>query len=110
MDKRGKVSFWDFLIWTGIALVLIWILLKTFGVMNSPIWFEMLPFYGLVGTSIGMAYKFGQVMENINHRFDRTDEKINQLLEMKEDLIKVKQNQFLCMEGKLRNSGFRKGF
>lgn len=113
MDKKGKFDFWDFLIWAGIALVLVWTILKTFGVMNSPIWIETLPFYGIIGTAIGIAYKFGKMMENIRNidkRTNRTDEKVDSLLELKEDFSKVKHIQQLCMNGKLSHSPVKKRF
>jgi hypothetical protein len=36
MNKRGGISFWDILLYLGIALILGWALLKSLGIIHSP--------------------------------------------------------------------------
>lgn len=47
MNKRG-LSFWDILAWIILGLILLWLILKTFGIINSPLWLEYAPIYGAV--------------------------------------------------------------
>ena len=35
MDKKGA-GFWDILAWVVLGLILLWLVLKSFGVINTP--------------------------------------------------------------------------
>jgi len=108
MNKKAGFDFWQALIWIGAIVILGWALLKSFGVISSPIWIQMLPYYGVGVTLLGVAYGFGKLMRDV----EGTNKKVNQLSRdfngMREDFIKVKHNQVLCMNGKLSHSPFRK--
>ena len=43
-----KVSIWDIIAWIVLAGILLWLILKTLGIINSPIWLEYAPLYGAV--------------------------------------------------------------
>jgi len=43
-----KLSIWDIIAWIVLAGILIWLLLKTFGIINTPLWLEYAPLYGAV--------------------------------------------------------------
>lgn len=43
MKKR---SFWDILAWICLFGIAIWLILKMFGIINTPIWIEYAPFGG----------------------------------------------------------------
>ena len=100
MDKRAGISIWDILIWFGILLILVWAVLKSFGVINSPTWFEMLPFYGIGSAAIGTAYKLGKIMEGISI----TNKKVNRLVVMEEDFRNLERTHNLCIDGQLKGS------
>jgi len=114
MNKKGKFDFWDLLLYGGAVTLIGWALLKSFGIINTPIWVEMLPYIALGVSIFGGAYKFGKMMEGMNRRLIRTEEKVTNLSRdfwsIKEDFIKVKHNQILCMDGKLGHSPFKKRF
>ena len=103
MDKRGGISIWDILIWVGIILLLGWALLKSFGVINFPVWVEMIPYFGIGSAGVGVAYKLGRIMKGV----EMTNRKVNGILRMEEDFKEVKSNQKLCMDGKLHKSPYR---
>ena len=105
-DKKGQANFWDYLIWIGIVVLIGWALLKAFGIINSPEWVNMIPVLAGGASLAGGAYKLGMIMRGI----EGTKNKINEVLEIKEDFRIVKQNQKLCMDGKLQNSPFRKRY
>lgn len=102
MNKRGE-NFWDYLIWIGIILILGWALLKSLGIINTPIWIEMIPYYGVGATGIGAAYKLGKIMQGV----DETKKKVEQVLKMEGEFKEVKSNQKMCMDGKLHRSPYR---
>lgn len=102
MNKRGQ-GFWDYLIWIGIILILGWALLKALGIINTPTWVEMVPYFGVGVSAIGGAYKLGKIMKGI----EETKTKVEKVLEIEEDFKEVKSNQKLCMDGKLHKSPYR---
>jgi len=97
MNKRGSISFWDFLLWLGALLILAWALLKIFGVIHSPVWVEMIPFLGAGASLVGEAYKLGK----IKNRIEETERKVDKLLGMEERFRKIENEHNLCMDGKL---------
>jgi len=43
-----KLSFWDVLAWIVLLGILLWLILKTAGIINTPLWLEYAPLYGAV--------------------------------------------------------------
>jgi len=104
---KKRISFWDALLWGGGILILVWALLKIFGVINSPIWIEMLPFLGGGGAIVGGAYKLGKIMRGIELTNRKVDNISNDFSGLKENFNKVKNNQMLCIKGQLKNSPYK---
>ena len=103
MDKGGRVTFWDILIIVGIVLILGWALLKSLGVISSPVWINMIPYYGAGIAALGVAYKIGMIMNGINI----TNRRVNKLLRMEERLINLENSHNLCISGKLKGSPYK---
>ena len=95
MAKRG-FSFWDLLIYLGLLLLIGWALFKSLGLINSPIWTDMIPYYGIGLAGLGGAYKLGKIMNGINR-----------LLRIEDRFNKVEQTHNLCIEGKLNKSPYK---
>ncbi len=101
MNRTFKDKFWDAMIWIGIFTILIWALLKSFGVVHSLVWIEMVPYYGLGVVFLGSMFKFGKMVEMINH--------IGYDVKILKDKFEIFENRFskvenehnLCMQGKL---------
>lgn len=98
MNKKGKISIWDLLLYLGAGIILVWAFLKAFGVINSPVWFEILPYFGIGVSLVGGAYKLGKIMNGIEY----TNRKVNKLLEIGSRFEKLENEHNLCMEGKLK--------
>ena len=94
---RSGLSFWDILIYLGLLLLVGWAMLKSLGVINSPVWIDMLPYYGIALAGLGGAYKLGKIMNGIER-----------LLRIEARFNKVEQTHNLCIEGKLDKSLYRK--
>lgn len=43
-----KHNIWDRLAWIVLFLILIWLILKVMGVINTPLWLEYSPIFGAV--------------------------------------------------------------
>jgi len=98
MENIYKTTFWDYLIYIGAAMIIGWALLKSFGVISSPVWVEMLPYLGIGISIAGVGYRFGRMVEGIRN----TDRKVNKLLEIDEKFRSVEHEHNLFMNGKLR--------
>ncbi len=53
-EFRDKI--YSVIIWTGLALILLWYILKSVGVISTPLWIELLP----VGIAVFTAGVFVQ--------------------------------------------------
>jgi len=95
MNKKGA-NFWDYLIWIGLASILGWAFLKSIGVINTAVWVEMIPYYGVGSVGMGIVYKIGKIMKGI----ETTNEKVDRVLEIEKRFDKVEQTHQLCIEGK----------
>lgn len=78
-------SFWDVLAWIILIGILIWLLLKVFGVINTSLLIGYAPYFGAV-------YLAGWAM----HKLDSVFEETRELKKFKSDTIKeinnIKQN------------------
>ena len=104
---KKRISFWDALIWIGVILILGWALLKSFGIIHSPIWVEMIPYYGIGGVIIGATYKLGKITNTIESTNRKVNKISNDFSILREEFNKVKNNQMLCIKGKLKNSPYK---
>jgi hypothetical protein len=94
--KRG-LEVWDLVILAGALTILIWAFLKAAGILHSPTWVEMLPYFGASASIIGGAYKLGKITRGIEH----TEEKVSQILSLENRFNKVENEHHLAMCGKL---------
>jgi hypothetical protein len=51
--------------WLGLAVALLWAILKTIGYINSPPWQEALPIFGFVIALVGGAYQLGLLLGDL---------------------------------------------
>lgn len=98
MEKGDKLSFWDYVIFGGAVLILLWAFLKAVGIIHSPVWVEMLPYFGGGLSIIGGAYKLGKIKKGI----EETDKKVDQILIIEERFKKIETEHNLAIEGKLK--------
>lgn len=63
MKKRR--SFWDVLAWIVLFGILIWLLLKGFGVINTPLLIELAPYFGAVYLADWQIHKLETVASDV---------------------------------------------
>ena len=102
--QKEDITFWDVILWLGIIAIFLWALLKSFGVINSPIWVDMIPYFGLAGSAVGGAYKLGKIMECI----ENTNQKVDRLLEIEKRFENIETSHNLCINGELKGSPYKK--
>lgn len=91
-------DFWDWLILIGALVILIWALLKSFNLIQSPSWVEMIPYFGGAVSIIGGTYKLGKIKKGI----ETTEKKVDKLLVIEERFDKIENEHNLAMDGKLK--------
>jgi len=83
MNKKAHSNFWDILAWIALAGIIIWVLLKSFGIINTPIWIEYAPVWPAI-------YLAGWSIE----RLKRTNEDLTQIkksiINIGKDMSKIK--------------------
>jgi len=82
MSKRSE-KFWDMffwiLMWLGIIIILVWIILKMLGMINSPIWVEIIPYFGGVITIFSAAYYIGKIKQGVDYTARKVNDSFNRL-------------------------------
>jgi hypothetical protein len=89
MGKKGA-SVWDIIAWLALIGIGVWVLLKVFGVIKTPLFIE----YALIG---GAVYIAGWAM----HKLDRATDDIKEVthkLDMATDDIKDVKNNLKTIE------------
>jgi len=82
-----KGDIWSLLIKWGALIIVLWALGKSFGIINSPIAIEMIPYIGGGLGLLGAGMKLGRI-------FEKTEKIEKDVREIKSDvgLIKIKVN------------------
>ncbi|MBU3923779.1 MAG: hypothetical protein KJ592_02585 [Nanoarchaeota archaeon] len=92
MGKNWVDLFVLIMMYLGVFTILVWAFLKAFGIINTPIYIEMLPYVGGGVTLFGMVYYFGKMM----NRFESMDSRLRFLstgfFRMRDDFIDVRKN------------------
>ncbi|MBI2664866.1 hypothetical protein HYX10_06025 [Candidatus Woesearchaeota archaeon] len=69
------------LFWTGLGLIILWVVLKLLGIINTPVWQQVLPYVGAIfgagafyrmfmemnGSLRGVERKIGHMDKDIGH-------------------------------------------
>lgn len=82
MNKRG-LSFWDILAWIALGLILVWIILKTLGVINTSLWLEYTPIYAAVYIAGWQIHKLEIVAREVEGLKKFKDATINEINNIK---------------------------
>lgn len=81
MNKKG-LSIWDIFAWVVLGGILLWLILKTFGIINTPLWLEYAPVYGAVYIAGWQIHKLAIVareVDGLNRFKDATINEINNI-------------------------------
>ncbi len=62
---KKRISIWDIIAWIVLAGILLWVILKTFGIINTPIWLEYAPLYGAVYLAGWQIHKLESVASDV---------------------------------------------
>ena len=62
---KREVSIWDIIAWIVLAGILLWLILKTFEIINTPLWLEYAPIYGAVYLAGWQIHKLVTVAKEV---------------------------------------------
>ncbi len=62
--RKGR-SFWDILAWVALGLILLWVILKMLGVINTPSWLEYSPLLAVVYIAGWQIHKLDAVSKDV---------------------------------------------
>ena len=77
------MSFWDLLAWIMLALILLWLILKTFGIINTPDWLAYAPVYAAVYIAGWQMHKLSIIAEEVKELKKFKEATIHQINEIK---------------------------
>ena len=78
-------------------LIFGWALLKAVGILHSPVWVEMIPYFSVGIGILGGVYKLGKIKQGI----DETKINVNKILVIEQRFNKIENEHNLAMQGKL---------
>lgn len=97
---KYKLNFWDYVFYTSLLVLSIWVLLKITGIIQTPIWLEYgVPVFSIIFTTLAF-YK--NLLDNIkeitiglatlNVKFTHLDGEFKEFKkEIKEDISELKE-------------------
>ena len=95
----GKKSVWDVIAWLALIGIGVWVLLKVFGVIKTPLFIEYAPIGGAVYIAGWAMHKLDRATEDIKgvtHKLDRSTDDIkevkNNLRVIESDMGRIRIN------------------
>ena len=64
MQKKRR-SFWDILAWVALASIVVWLILKVLGIINTPLLLEFAPYFAAVYVAGWQVHKLHTVSEDV---------------------------------------------
>lgn len=77
-----KISIWDIIAWVVLVGILIWIILKMLGIINTPVLIEYAPYFGavyLAGWQINKLANVSREVEGLKKFKEATIHEIHNL-------------------------------
>jgi hypothetical protein len=66
--KNSKYNFWDVLAWIVLAGIVLWLILKVTGVINTPLLLEYAPYFGvayILGWNVHKLESISKIVNNL---------------------------------------------
>ena len=85
---KKKTSVWDIIAWIVLAGILIWLILKVFGVINTPILIEYAPYFGAVYLAGWQIHKLAVVASDVRELKSFKVATVNEIKNIKMNCVK----------------------
>ena len=85
---KKEVSIWDIIAWVVLAGILLWLILKVFGVINTPILIEYAPYFGAVYLAGWQIHKLAIVASDVKELKSFKSATINEINNIRMNCVK----------------------
>ena len=82
---KKRVSMWDILAWIILILILLWLILKVTGIINTSILIEYAPYFGAVYLVGWQIHKLEMVARDVQELKRFKEDTINEVHKIKEN-------------------------
>lgn len=82
------MSFWDILAWIVLGLILLWLILKTFGIISTPVLLEYAPYFGAVYLAGRAMHKLDSVADDVGDLKRFKNETVNEINKIRINCVK----------------------
>ena len=82
------MNFWDYLAWIILGLIVLWLILKVLGVINTAVWLEYAPIFGAVYLAGRAMHKLDRVADDVSDLRKFKNETINEINSLKMNCVK----------------------
>ncbi|MBU3924077.1 MAG: hypothetical protein KJ592_04115 [Nanoarchaeota archaeon] len=113
MNKKGGIGVGEVLMIIGALMILGWALLKGFGVINTLLLVQMIPYVGGAVSVFGGAVSVARMISKVDGigrgvvRNGKNIEVIGSKVDnIERDFVEVRNNQRVCLDGKLKGSPY----
>lgn len=76
---KKELNIWDVIAWIVLILILMWLILKAFGIINTPILVEYAPYFGAVYLAGWQIHKLSVVASEVRELKKFKDATINKM-------------------------------
>lgn len=83
------MSFWDILAWIILGLMVLWLILKIFGVINTPALIEYFPYFSLAYWAGWAIHKLTTLSADVRQLKNFSKETIMEVNNIKNEINKV---------------------
>lgn len=86
---KKKISWSTVVFWLGILIIILWIIAKLFRIVESPVWFEMVPYIGGAATLVGGGIKTGRALQKLDGVVGDVKDIKNELANVNDKVIDI---------------------
>ena len=90
---KKRVNIWDIIAWIVLILILIWLLLKVFGIINTPALIEYAPYFGAVYLAGWQIHKLAGVAEDFKELKKFREATISEISNIKTNCVVNHKNK-----------------
>ncbi len=78
-----KHNFWDILVWVVLVGIVLWLILKAMGLINTPLLLEYAPYFGIAYVVGWNVHKLNNISDSVNKFEKFKDETIKEIHNLK---------------------------
>lgn len=83
-----KLNIWDVIAWIVLAGILVWLLLKVFGIINTPALIEYAPYFGAIYLAGWQIHKLAVVASDVRELKKFKEATIKEINKVKINCVK----------------------